>query len=486
MRGVRDVALQSERYHGIAAADTSPAAAINPAGSVYNPRHAEPMPMAVSTAKDMLEAGARAHRAGRLDEAAELYRRVLTYDAGNRAALANLGLLLGEMREYAPAEALLRRLTREQPGHVEGHASLAAILHDQNRFDEAIAACERGLALAPDHRKLLNTLASSLTGAGRYDEAIALLERMVRAHPQFAQGHRYLGTIYTKLGRCDEAVAAFDRATALEPGEVAADVGAAEVLMLNGRAAEALARLDRALGVAVWDVRALALKVLALAELGRTDEERWLADPQRLVRTIHLRELGYTAEQIGMLNRALSAFATDEPSMREDPPEYATKKGWHTTVNLAEAENEGVDVLKRFIAYAFERRLKALPEEDPAHPFVRGAPPRFHLDLWAVKMASGGKMLPHIHADGWLSGVYYVDVPAVVDDPAAGEAGWLKIGTPRADIRLTRPTLTRTVKPEPGLIVTFPSYLWHDTVPLPESNTEQRLCLAFDLHPIRR
>ena len=32
-------------------------------------------------------------------------------------------------------------------------------------------------------------------------------------------------------------------------------------------------------------------------------------------------------------------------------------------------------------------------------------------------------------------------------------------------------------------MVTFPSYLWHDTVPLPAENTERRLCLAFDLHP---
>jgi hypothetical protein len=67
-------------------------------------------------------------------------------------------------------------------------------------------------------------------------------------------------------------------------------------------------------------------------------------------------------------------------------------------------------------------------------------------------MTGGGKMHPHIHADGCLSGVYYVEVPAVVRDPAAGQ-------------------------------VTFPSYLWHDTVPLPEANTERRLCLAFDPHP---
>ena len=69
-------------------------------------------------------------------------------------------------------------------------------------------------------------------------------------------------------------------------------------------------------------------------------------------------------------------------------------------------------------------------------------------------------------------------------------AGWPKpitlatlIGSSRSDIKLTKEPLTRLVRPEPGLMVTFPSYFWHDTVPLPEDNAEQRLCLAFDLHP---
>jgi pentatricopeptide repeat protein len=352
-----------------------------------------------------------------------------------------------------------------------------------SRFDEAIDLCEAGLGLAPDNRKLLNTLASSLSGAGRYDEALALLERMIRAHPRYAKASHFAGVIHTKRGDCDAAVAAFARATEIDPSDSASFVAAAECLMLHRRAEAALGPIERALAINGWDVRALALKTLALAELGRVDEERWLADPGRLVRTVRLGDLGYTADQVGMLNRALSAFASDEPSMREDPPEYATEKGWHTTVNLAETRNEAVDVLKRFIGYAFEQRLKALPEEDPDHPFVRGAPKRFHLDLWAVKMASGGKMLPHIHLDGWLSGVYYVDVPSIVNDPDGGEAGWLKLGAPRSDIKLTREPITRTVKPAPGLLVTFPSYIWHDTVPLPQENNEQRLCLAFDLHP---
>ncbi len=434
--------------------------------------------------KQVVAGAMRAHKAGRLQEAAQAYEQVLSRDGGNVVALSNLGLLLGETRKYAQGEPLLRRALSLAPGYADGYANLGAVLHDQNRFDEAIACCERGLKLAPDNRKMLNTLASSLSGAGRYDEAIALLTRMTRARPGFAKGHHFLGTIYARLGRCDEAVAAFSKAVEVDSGEAASVVAAGECLLVHGRAEEALGHLERALSRNAWDVRALALKTLALAELGRKDEERWLSDPDRLLHVHRLADLGHTADEVAALNRSLSEFAANEPSLREDPPEYATRKAWHSTMNLAEQRNDALEALKRFVGHAFAQRVAGLSAEEAAHPFVRGAPPRYLLDMWAVKMKSGGgKLFPHIHVDGWLSGVYYVDVPRIVDDPNAGRAGWLNIGSSRADIKLTKEPLTRLVKPEPGLMVTFPSYFWHDTVPLPEDNAEQRLCLAFDLHP---
>jgi tetratricopeptide (TPR) repeat protein len=440
--------------------------------------------MSTALSKELLQSAQRAHQAGRLHEAARLYDQALRYDAANFAAAANLGVLLGEVREYAQAEALLRRLVGQAPKYADGFAALASVLHDQERFAEAIAVCEQGLATAANHRKLLNTLASSLGGAGRYEEAVELLARIVRAHPGFAQGHEMLGKLHTKLGRIDAAIAAFDAATKANPRDAATFVTAGEVLLVHGRAADALPRLESGLKLNPYDVRGLALKLLALAEVGRTDDERWLGDPETLIQPHRIADTGYSVEDIAALNRALSEVASSEPSLKEDPPQYATFKAWHSTTNIAEIAHPAFDALKKFIAHAFDARRRGLDALDPAHPFVRAVPPAYHLDMWVIRIREGGgQLLPHIHCDGWLSGVYYVDVPAVVDDPGANEAGWIKFGAPRSDIKLTRPTITRTVKPEPGLMLTFPSYMWHDTIPLPPGNTEQRLCIAFDFHP---
>jgi len=432
----------------------------------------------------LFDAALRAHQAGRAEEAALLYRQVLAADARNAGALSNLGLLLAEHGRHDEAEGLLREATRVAPGYAGGFVNLALLLHDRQRHDEAIAACEMGLAAAPGHRTLQNALVSSLASAGRHDEAIAHLTRMVAAHPGYAKGHTLLGTIYAKTGRPDEAVAAFEKAARAQKGDASPLVSAAECLLMHGRAEDALKYLDRALKVRGWEVRAIALKTLALADAGRVADERWLADPETFVHVVRLADFGYSAPDAASLNRRLSAFASHEPSMKEDPEEYATAKGWHSTTNLAESGDPAIEELKRFIDWAFHERRRRLAEIDPAHPFARHAPAKYHIDMWAVRMQDSGKMLPHIHISGWLSGAYYVDVPSVVDDPAAGEAGWIKFGPPRADIRLRRETLQRTLKPEPGLMATFPSYIWHDTVPLPPENTEQRLVLAYDLNPV--
>ncbi len=432
----------------------------------------------------LFDAALRAQQAGRAQEAASFYRQVLAVEAANPAALANLGLLLAEQGNFAEAEQLLNDATRVAPGYAGGWVNLALLLHERKRYDEAIAACERGLKVAPGHRTLDNLRVSCFAESGRTEEAVAMLKHMVAAHPGYAKGHYLLGTLYAKLKLVDEAVAAFEKSLKAQKGNVDALVAAGDCLLVNGRAEASLKYLDRALKLRGWEPRALSLKLLALADLGRVDEERALGDPEAFVHTHDITDFGYTRDDMLAFNRRLSAFAAYEPSLKEDPEEYATEKGWHSTANLAQSGDPAVEELKRFIDHAFHERLKRLKEIDPQHPFAKYAPKKYYMDMWAVRLQDSGHMLPHIHIDGWLSGVYYIDVPPIVDDPNGNQSGWIKFGPPRADITLRRSPLVRALQPRRGLMATFPSYLWHDTVPLPRDNQDQRLVLAYDLNPV--
>ncbi|MNJ01564.1 hypothetical protein D3C73_1612360 [compost metagenome] len=60
-----------------------------------------------------------------------------------------------------------------------------------------------------------------------------------------------------------------------------------------------------------------------------------------------------------------------------------------------------------------------------------------------------------------------------------GREGWISFGVPPFASAVREPL--RVEKPEPGKLVLFPSYMWHETLPF--SGDETRLTIAFDVVP---
>jgi hypothetical protein len=70
-----------------------------------------------------------------------------------------------------------------------------------------------------------------------------------------------------------------------------------------------------------------------------------------------------------------------------------------------------------------------------------------------------------------------VALPDAVD--GEGEQGWLTFGAPPFPVHGV--SAARTIRPQAGMLVLFPSYLWHGTTPF--ASTQARTTIAFDLVP---
>jgi hypothetical protein len=70
-----------------------------------------------------------------------------------------------------------------------------------------------------------------------------------------------------------------------------------------------------------------------------------------------------------------------------------------------------------------------------------------------------------------------LDLPT--PDGSQPRAGWLAFG--EASLGLEGFGPDHFVRPEPGMLVLFPSYMWHGTVPFVEGG--RRLTAAFDVVP---
>jgi tetratricopeptide (TPR) repeat protein len=289
-----------------------------------------------------------------------------------------------------------------------------------------------------------------------------------------------LGSAWFALKNYRKAAASYKDALALNPedGGSANNLLPALLGMRQYRAARNHA--DQLLAKQPGHTAAIAFKSVALGELGLEQELKQLADYERLIEMERMPPpKGY--RDIATFNRDLGQTLSRDPSLAFEPESHTTRFG-HQTSDLANSGAAVIQLLNSFCLAAAERRMRGVLKQSD-HPFDRNVPRVYRLYSWAVIMKENGHQTPHIHATGWLSGVYYVDVPEDVrrDDPERN--GWLEFG--RSEERWHRSGTSIPVTqvfPEPGLLVTFPSFFWHSTRPL--RSKQRRISFSFDIVPL--
>ena len=70
-------------------------------------------------------------------------------------------------------------------------------------------------------------------------------------------------------------------------------------------------------------------------------------------------------------------------------------------------------------------------------------------------------------------------------DPRADgqRAGWIEFGEPYWDIAHSVQPELKAIQPEEGLLLLFPSYFYHRTLPF--TSGQQRISISFDVVPLR-
>lgn len=98
------------------------------------------------------------------------------------------------------AEALYRRVAAASPAQVDPWRLLGTLLHARTRYAEALEAFERARALRPDGPMILFGCANALVELGRFDEAMACFDHCLRVQPGFSDAHRNRGILKLLLG----------------------------------------------------------------------------------------------------------------------------------------------------------------------------------------------------------------------------------------------------------------------------------------------
>jgi len=213
-----------------------------------------------------------AQQAGRLDEAARLYRDILAVEPVHFFALHALGLVEFQRGDKEQGVFHIRESLRLQPGWAEAWYNLGNALQTLGELEASAESYRRALELKPDFAEAFNNLGNVLHGLGRQNEAIAAYGQALALKPDYAEAHNNLGNLWQALGKLNEAVACYRRTLELNPSLTEAHNNLGNSLQALGKPDEALLSYRRAVELGPYVAEAHYNLGNALQAQGRFDE----------------------------------------------------------------------------------------------------------------------------------------------------------------------------------------------------------------------
>jgi tetratricopeptide (TPR) repeat protein/ADP-heptose:LPS heptosyltransferase len=166
---------------------------------------------------DILKDAVALHRAGKLEEAARLYRDVLAVQPDQPDTLALLSGVLTAQGAYDEAIALIEKAVARDPDAALFRLHHGNALMQAKRMDEAASAFRAAIKLKPDLAEAHYNLANVLRAANNWTGAIDAYTRAIAVNPNYAEAHNNLALSYVHEKRYDEAFKEAEKATTLAP-----------------------------------------------------------------------------------------------------------------------------------------------------------------------------------------------------------------------------------------------------------------------------
>ncbi len=161
------------------------------------------------------------HQGGRLQEAEQIYRQILSQDQNCAPALHLLGVIALQVGKFDMSAQLIARAIQLGLGG-EAHNNLGEALRLMGRHNEAAAAYQIAIQQNPNNAEALSNLGLVLNTVGKYSEALPILEKAVALKPDLANARANYGIALDNADRLDDAIEQWEIAVRLDPNHAIA------------------------------------------------------------------------------------------------------------------------------------------------------------------------------------------------------------------------------------------------------------------------
>jgi tetratricopeptide (TPR) repeat protein len=212
------------------------------------------------------------HKNANLEEAQEIYRKILTLTPKNPTALHMLGLIKYQKGDNSNAVELIKRSLSLNPRNANAHSNLGLALQELNQDEKAIKSFKKSIELKPDFSEAFNNLGNCYFKVNEYQHAINSYTQAVNLNPDFFIAFKNLGNCFREIKDYENAINSYTRAINLNSNYIEAYVETGILLKNIKQFQEAKRFFEYALALDCSNSDSLFNYGLVLQELGSYQE----------------------------------------------------------------------------------------------------------------------------------------------------------------------------------------------------------------------
>jgi len=423
------------------------------------------------TLKETFTLAVQNHKNNNLEVAKNLYNKVLKINPKFINAYNNLGVIFKELKDYPKAIDSLKKAIEIEPNYVEAYNNLGVVFQEIEEYQKAIHCFEKVITINPNLPDIQNILGIMFQNFAEYKKAIICYEKAIKIKPNFLSAHYNLGTVLTELGEYQKAISCFEKSIAIEPANLNILHSLLKCRYELDDQSVFLKELD--IRVKMGEINAVIGSLTSRSEIKYNIKRPnpFCNEPLNYSLKIDLTKLcDFNDVFIKGMKKIL------KKNILSPQIQNLLINGNQSADNLFLQKNYFIEKIKKIIN--LEIKNYRIHFKDSKEGLIKNWPTDYDIRGWLVSMKSGGKIKPHIHEFGWLSGSIYINVPA----KAKKNSGNLVLCLDNKELEVEKVSNSKKIiDVVTGSLCLFPSSLHHYTIPF--ESEEERIVLAFDMIP---
>ena len=437
---------------------------------------------------------------GDLQKAKDCYEKAIKINPNYVDAYYNLGVISKELGEDQKAKSCYEKAIEINPNFTHAHNNLGNVFKDSGNPQKAISCYEKAIEINPNYVDAHNNLGVISKELGEDQKAKSCYEKAIEINPNFTHAHNNLGNVFKDSGNPQKAISCYEKAIEIDPKHIDAHYNLGIALIMTRQYKNATEHFKL---INYKNSKSFLLQCLYKIE----DKSIFFKELDYLIKQgennpligslISRSEIRYKIKKLNPfcgdpLKYILITNLTEEynfknifvepikSALKEDmfstKPQGLLENGYQTAGNIFAKKNDFFDKIKDIIHLQIKKYQDLFKESNEG--LIKNWPKSYDVYAWLVNMKTGGKLAPHIHEFGWLSGSIYINVPPKLEADSGNLVVCINDQVSESENKINP---KKTIDVVTGSLCLFPSSLYHYTIPF--ESKEERIVLAFDAKP---